>query len=288
MVKEQCAGRGGTGDLAGNAAGAGRLQRADPARLRRAVRGRGADRPVLRLDHQAAGHGRVPGGRVRRGLRPGAAGAAPRHLGRPADPVPDHPGLHHCTLAATLLHLDRFHFGSEFRLARFAAWFWLAIYVVVPLAMVVVLVVPGAVHAAGADHRPLPIPRLVRLLLAVQGACCSASAWRCSPARPPGRALAVDADPADRPMVAAWLLGFGSGAVLAGREGDLARLDVAARRTGCSPCWSSWSWSATRGRALGRAGDLGLSRAAVSILVSGYGLSRLGAGRRSVGVGPNS
>jgi hypothetical protein len=36
------------------------------------------------------------------------------------------------TLIATLLHADRFHFNSPELVARFAAWFWLAIYAVVP------------------------------------------------------------------------------------------------------------------------------------------------------------
>ena len=43
------------------------------------------------------------------------------------------------TLLATLLHLDRFHFGSDLPVAQFAAWFWMAVYVVVPLLMIVVL-----------------------------------------------------------------------------------------------------------------------------------------------------
>jgi len=37
------------------------------------------------------------------------------------------------TLAATLAHIDRFHFGSGIASARFAAWAWLVIYIADPL-----------------------------------------------------------------------------------------------------------------------------------------------------------
>src|SRR4051812_45741166 len=40
-------------------------------------------------------------------------------------------------LAATLAHLDRFHLWSGGAAARAAAWFWLAVYVSVPVVMVV-------------------------------------------------------------------------------------------------------------------------------------------------------
>lgn len=43
------------------------------------------------------------------------------------------------TLVATLLHLDRLHFASPELLARAAAWFWTAVYVVVPVAMLALL-----------------------------------------------------------------------------------------------------------------------------------------------------
>jgi len=44
------------------------------------------------------------------------------------------------TLVATLLHLDRLHFGSEVLAARYAAYFWMGVYLLVPPAMVAVLV----------------------------------------------------------------------------------------------------------------------------------------------------
>ncbi|MDI3329775.1 MAG: hypothetical protein QJR09_03425 [Micrococcus sp.] len=43
------------------------------------------------------------------------------------------------TLVVTLIHLDRFHLSSDHPpLARFATWMWLAIYVLVPVAMLVI------------------------------------------------------------------------------------------------------------------------------------------------------
>jgi hypothetical protein len=44
------------------------------------------------------------------------------------------------TLIATVLHADRFHFNAPFLSAQAAAWFWLAIYAIVPPTMLVVWV----------------------------------------------------------------------------------------------------------------------------------------------------
>ena len=44
------------------------------------------------------------------------------------------------TLVATLAHLDRFHLRRPALAARAAAWFWLAVYVSVPVVLVVLLV----------------------------------------------------------------------------------------------------------------------------------------------------
>jgi hypothetical protein len=44
------------------------------------------------------------------------------------------------TLAATLMHLDKFHLPGEHALATVAGWFWLVVYVVVPVGMAVVIV----------------------------------------------------------------------------------------------------------------------------------------------------
>ena len=65
------------------------------------------------------------------------------------------------------MHLDKLHFDDEFAalraLARAAAWFWLAVYVVVPLAMLVLLVLqeraPGGDPAAAAPRARRPCAR---------------------------------------------------------------------------------------------------------------------------------
>ena len=44
------------------------------------------------------------------------------------------------TVIATILHVNKFHFNSTFPFAQAAAWFWLAIYTVVPPTMLVVWV----------------------------------------------------------------------------------------------------------------------------------------------------
>ncbi|MFD1505814.1 hypothetical protein FE374_00555 [Georgenia yuyongxinii] len=64
------------------------------------------------------------------------------------------------TLLATLIHLDRFHFGAAGALPRGAAWFWLVVYVVIPLGMVVALA--RQEHTARAERaapveRPAPV-----------------------------------------------------------------------------------------------------------------------------------
>jgi hypothetical protein len=184
------------------------------------------------------------------------------------------------TLVVTLLHLDRFHFGSPVPLARFAAWFWLAIYVVVPIAMVVILVLEERRRVAPPERVPLPVG--LRVALLTQGAVMLAV----------GVPLLVRPElsaalwpwmltPLTARMVAAWLLGFGVAVVLAGREGDLGRLDIAAPAYGLLAVlelvvlvrypetvrWDSpaaWVYIAV----------------AVSILISSaYGLSRLRGGR---------
>ncbi len=78
------------------------------------------------------------------------------------------------TLVATLLHLDRFHFGHEFPLGTQAlTWAWLAIYVVVPVAFAVVLA--GQLRQPGGDPpRRFPLPFLMRATLSSQAAVLAA------------------------------------------------------------------------------------------------------------------
>ena len=131
------------------------------------------------------------------------------------------------TLIATLLHLDRFHFSSPVLAARYTAYFWMGVYVLVPVAMVAVLVIqerrPSPAPAPLAMRPALAATLLVQgiLLLAVGSALFGVPA------------VATDLwpwplTPLTARVVAAWLLAFGLCAILAWRSRDLARLDVAA------------------------------------------------------------
>jgi hypothetical protein len=131
------------------------------------------------------------------------------------------------TLVATLRHLDRFHFGSDQAMARNAAYLWLAVYVVVPLAMVVVLVIQER-RPAGAVER-LALPSGLRAVLLIQGGLMFLVGVALFLV--PGTAGALwpwPLTPLTAGTVGAWLLAFGVGVVLAALEGDLARLDIAA------------------------------------------------------------
>jgi hypothetical protein len=72
------------------------------------------------------------------------------------------------TLVATLLHLDKFHFGSSFDVGtQLVTWTWLAIYTVVPVLMVVLWFRQQA--APGVDPpRTHPYPMWLRALVGVQ------------------------------------------------------------------------------------------------------------------------
>lgn len=126
------------------------------------------------------------------------------------------------TLVATLVHLDRFHLQEGGPAARAAAWFWLAVYVSVPVVMVVLLTLQQ--RAAGTDPgRAEPLPRWLAVALAAEGAVMFVV----------GAVLFV------RPLtlgwpwalsaltsraIGAWLVSFGLAAGLAVAEADLPRL----------------------------------------------------------------
>ncbi len=73
------------------------------------------------------------------------------------------------TLIATLLHFDRFHFyGADF-IPQAAAWFWLAIYVSVPVAMLIALFLQTRLQGTDppGEH---PFPGWLRGMLIIEGA----------------------------------------------------------------------------------------------------------------------
>lgn len=132
------------------------------------------------------------------------------------------------TLVATLVHLAPFHFGAPGVVARSAAWFWLAVYVVVPIGMVVMLVVQERLPQPDPPRR-MPLPRGLAAVLVMQGAVFLAVGAVLFAA--PGTESALwpwPLTPLTARAVASWLLAFGVGIVLALRDRDLGRLEQAA------------------------------------------------------------
>ncbi len=126
------------------------------------------------------------------------------------------------TLVATLAHLDRFHLQAGGVAARAAAWFWLAVYVSVPVVMVVLLAVQqrtAGVHPG----RALPLPRWLAAALAAEGAAMflvGAVLFVRPGTLPWPWALSALTSRA----IGAWLVSFGLAAGLAVAEADLPRL----------------------------------------------------------------
>jgi hypothetical protein len=131
------------------------------------------------------------------------------------------------SLVPTLVHIDRFHFAAEFAgsppLAKGAAWFWLAIYIGLPVLMAPVVVLQE--RAPGADPPcRCPVPRGLRVSLVVESAVLVVVGVVLY-VRP---ATATDIwpwplTPLTARAVAAWLIAFGATAAVAA-FGDLERL----------------------------------------------------------------
>lgn len=132
------------------------------------------------------------------------------------------------TLVATLLHADRFHFGADGLVARFAAWFWLAVYLVVPAALTLLAV--RQERAPGDDPvRRAPLPAWLAAVLLAQGVVLLAvgAALLVRPGTA-GTLWPWPLTPLTARVVAAWLVAFGVAAVLALKERDLERLEIGA------------------------------------------------------------
>src|SRR5438094_8944158 len=128
------------------------------------------------------------------------------------------------TLVATLGHFDRFHFSSPIASAQGAAWFWLAIYAGVPVAML--LIGWLQIRAPGGDPpRGAPAPTWMRVLVLGQGVgmlvfgaglfllpSAVAPLWPWPLTTLTSRAIG------------AWLIGIGFAALHANRENDLSRI----------------------------------------------------------------
>jgi hypothetical protein len=131
------------------------------------------------------------------------------------------------TLIATLLHLDRFHFGAT-GVARFAAWFWFTIYVVVPPVLAALVIIQA--RSAGTDPpKRLPLPRWLAGLLLLQGMILLIVGVVLFAVPTTHTVLwPWELTPLTARVTGAWLLSFGAGALLAVWENDVGRLRIAA------------------------------------------------------------
>ena len=131
------------------------------------------------------------------------------------------------TLAATLLHIDRFHFTSSEPIAVFAAWFWLAIYALVPPLMLVLLY--RQLSVPGEDQTRVRIlPIWLRGMLGIHSIILLGVGVPLFLApQIAGVVWPWKLTPLTARAVAAWLIGLGVGAGQAVYENDFARLRVA-------------------------------------------------------------
>jgi hypothetical protein len=125
------------------------------------------------------------------------------------------------------MHFDD-DFGSLGLVAKLAAWFWLAVYVVIPAAMAVLLVLQE--RSPGTDPPPRhPIPAVLRVALALESvALLLVGAFLFVD---PTRATSFwpwTLSPFTGRVVASWLIAFGLATAMAALGGDLRRLRAAA------------------------------------------------------------
>ena len=135
------------------------------------------------------------------------------------------------TLIATLLHVDRMHFDDEFvalgPVAKAAAWFWLTVYVAIPVAMVVLLI--RQERAPGTDPPARhPVPVVLRAALAIESAALLVAGVGLFALPSTASLWPWTLTPFTARVIAAWLLAFGLATVLAALGGDLAELRTAA------------------------------------------------------------
>ncbi|GAB2591476.1 hypothetical protein [Microlunatus antarcticus] len=128
------------------------------------------------------------------------------------------------TLLATLLHLDKFHFGVAALVPRAAAWIWLGVYLVVPLALLVVVLRQrraGPTDLTGGST----LPRWLVLLLRLQGLVLGIAAVGLflAPAVV-ARWWPWTLTPLTARMIAAWLAALALAAALGARERDVSRV----------------------------------------------------------------
>jgi hypothetical protein len=148
------------------------------------------------------------------------------------------------TLVPTLLHLHKFHLMAEAGSARLAAWVWLVVYLIVPVAGIVVIVRQALLqhrYGRGTDQREervvaRPMPVALAAVLLAQGTLMAAAGavlvgggamtHMAMDVRRPGWAWPVM--PLTSQAIGGWLVVFAIAIVLALRERDLSRMFVPA------------------------------------------------------------
>lgn len=139
------------------------------------------------------------------------------------------------TLVATIAHSHKLHFTAAHAEARAAAWFWLAVYLVVPAVGVTVVLRQGFIPRPATPARR-PLPSWLRLLLAGQGAVLLGAGGVLFAAglavhhtvQPIAGFWPWPLTPLGAQVIGAWLVAFGMATALVLRDGDLARLRVPA------------------------------------------------------------
>lgn len=141
------------------------------------------------------------------------------------------------TLVPTLIHLHILHLMDGGFVARAAAWFWLAVYVVVPIACLTVVINQQRQQpATGSDHIRRPMPNWLTLLLAGQGSILLAVGAALFLGGAAVHHLPADAmsfwpwklTPLGAQVISAWLIALAVAAALTIWERDLTRLLVPA------------------------------------------------------------
>ena len=126
-------------------------------------------------------------------------------------------------LAATLLHLDKFHLDDG-GVPAVVAWIWLVVYVIVPPALLAILVLGS--RGPGEDpERVVRLPVAMRVVLVLMGVAgigtgMTLFGWPSDLAEHWPWAIT----PLTGRAVAAWLLGLGVAALHAAVEDDLRRI----------------------------------------------------------------
>lgn len=139
------------------------------------------------------------------------------------------------TLVPTLLHAHRLHLADPEPVARAAAWFWLAVYVLVPLVGLSVL---GRQQEGDRCPRRVgrPLSPRLRAVLGIQGVVLLVlglglftGGWTTHHGMDVGRGFwPWTMAPLGGQVVGAWLISLAIGAALVLVEGDLERLRVPA------------------------------------------------------------